>query len=845
MILKKKKQNRQNNYLFIYFFILSFFYSNTNNIYIRNNQFKHISHIIIYIYNTMELIENVNIECLEFLNSLTKKQLLNYTDVKNKTKQDREQLYKRIKAYCSKLIKCNGTMKHLYKHTLNADYGRLYSGSSVQGLPSSIRGFLFKHTTDYDMENAHPKILLYLCKKHKIDIFKYSNLDYYVNNREEVLSTGDRENIKNQILKSMYSDKRNRKGGFITEIDKDFKKIQKELLSLECYKDIVENKPEHKLYNFNGSALSRILCKYENEILQDLIHYANSKNLNVSVLMFDGLMLEGQNDISAEFEEYLNSKWEGLDMKIKVKEHDNKISIPDDWENNNNSTTTYQSLLKEIEENENYNSYEVLKSKFEEEMCLIVNKSIYIKKTDEECYIFKEPQLKVSYAYLYFHDIAVDRCGNASIEKHCFISRWIKDENIRRYDDMEVIPPPLPVPSNILNMWNDFEYSKEKYELRDLTEEEIKTNEDGLNMILNHIKILCNNDDVVAEYFIKWIAHMIKYPANKSICPTLISKEGAGKGTLLRLIETIMGQKKLFQSHHAGRDVWGNFNNKMMNAFLVNLDELSKKETIEAEGRIKGLITEPYIDINVKGKSLITLRSFHRFLITTNKEEPINTSNTDRRNIIIRCSDELLNNVRYFEKINKMTNNKKVVRCFYDYLMNLNVPENFSELEKPTTEYQENLKELSKTPIDMFIEYFVRNNYDEEYVNISTSELFEEFNKFISKNKFAYDCNSLKFACRLSRLGLKGIKNARTKKERRKIFDIELLKEELNIGCNIDIDDSDSDSDSDSDGEYKNENRVIPNTEQKQLTITIGNKKQPVYFKEDYEDYNYDVYKDY
>ncbi len=787
----------------------------------------------------MQFTENINLENLAFINSLSKKELLDFTDVKNKSKKDKEQLYKRIKTYCYKMIKCGGTMKHLYKHTLNANYGRLYSGTSIQGLPSTIRGFLFKHTIDYDMVNAHPKILLFLCKKHKLDRSMYANLDYYVNNREEVLETGDREIIKNQILKSMYSDKRNRfKNGFIKEIDRDFKKIQKQLLSLECYKDIVENKPEHKLFNFNGSALSRILCKYENDILQDLIDYTISKNLNVSVLMFDGLMIEGEHDISAEFEEYLNSKWEDLNMEIKVKEHDNKITIPDDWKNDNNSITNqYELLLKEIEENENYNSYKSLKSKFEEDMCLIVNKSMYIKKKDGDCYYFTESQLKISYAYLYYQDITESKNGNLSIGDYPFIIKWVRDKDIRRYDDIEVIPPPLQVPPNIFNMWNDFEYSKEKYELKNLTQEEIKTNEEGLNMILNHIKILCNNDDVVTEYFTKWIAHLIQYPAYKSICPTLISKEGAGKGTLLRLLETIMGEKKLFQTHEAGRDVWGQFNSKMMNAFFVNLDELSKKETLEAEGRIKGLITEPYININIKGKSVMTIRSYHRFFITTNKEEPVNTSKDDRRNLIIRCSDELIKNVPYFNKINKMTENKKVVRCFYDYLNNLNVPQNFSDLEKPTTEYQENLKELSKTTIEFFIEEFVMKNINEEYVNISTNELFEEFNRFITKNKFTYDCNYLKFTCRLSRLGLKGIKNKRTKTEIRKIFDIELLKDELNLGCQIDIDDSDSDSDSSDGEEHKNEN-----TEQKQFTITIGNKQQALYFK---DDYNYDVYKDY
>ena len=797
----------------------------------------------------MQFTENVDIENLAFINSLSKKELLNYMDVDKKTKKDKDQLYNRIKSYCVRLIKCGGIMRHLYKHTLNTSYGRLYSGSSVQGLPSTLRGFLFKHTTDYDMVNAHPKILLYLCKKHEFNRSIYSNLEYYVNNREEVLQTGDRETIKNEILKSLYNDKRNRKDGFLKEIDKDFKKIQKQLISLECYKDIVENKPEHKLYNFNGSAVSRILCKYENDILQDLIDYSISKNLNVSVLMFDGLMIEGQHDYSNEFEEYLDSKWEDLNMKIKVKEHDNKITIPDNWVNRN--CTDYiklqkDILLKEIQENENYNLYEDLKINFEEEICLIVNKSLYIKQKDGNCYYFSETQLKVSYAHLHYQDISEGKNGNLSIADYPFINRWLKDKDIRRYDDVQIVPPPLEVPANILNMWNDFEYNKEIYELKDLTEEEIKTNEEGLKMILNHIKILCNNDEVVSEYFIKWIAHLIQYPANKSICPTLISKQGAGKGTLLRLLNIIMGESKIYQTHNASRDVWGNFNSKMMNAFVVNLDELSKKETLEAEGRIKGLITEPNIDINMKGKNVITIRSYHRFIITTNKEEPINTSNDDRRNLIIRCSDELLNNKEYFDIINKMIENKKVAKCFFDYLNNLDVPKNFNNLDKPTTEYQENLKQLSKTPIDLFIEELVMENLDEEYIEYTTKELFKLFNEFIVKGKFSYDCNSLKFGCRLGRMGLKGIINKRKREGTFKRFDIELLKHELNLGCNIDIDEIESDNSDDE--EYKNDNKIIANVETKlepkQFTIKVGNKQQQLSFMDDYTN-DFDPYKVY
>jgi hypothetical protein len=73
---------------------------------------------------------------------------------------------------------------------------------------------------------------------------------------------------------------------------------------------------------------------------------------------------------------------------------------------------------------------------------------------------------------------------------------------------------------------------------------------------------------------------MIQYPAVKTICPTLISKQGAGKGTLIRLLSKMIGAKKVFETRRPSRDVWGSFNGEMANAFLVNLDELSKKRNI-------------------------------------------------------------------------------------------------------------------------------------------------------------------------------------------------------------------------------------------------------------------------
>ena len=97
--------------------------------------------------------------------------------------------------------------------------------------------------------------------------------------------------------------------------------------------------------------------------------------------------------------------------------------------------------------------------------------------------------------------------------------------------------------------------------------------QDAVGFVLNHIKILCNNENEVYEYFIKWIAQMIQFPEIKSICPTLISKEGAGKGSFIYLMQRMLGKNKVFETTDPSREVWGQFNGLMSDCFLVNLNE--------------------------------------------------------------------------------------------------------------------------------------------------------------------------------------------------------------------------------------------------------------------------------
>jgi hypothetical protein len=221
--------------------------------------------------------------------------------------------------------------------------------------------------------------------------------------------------------------------------------------------------------------------------------------------------------------------------------------------------------------------------------------------------------------------------------------------------------------------------------------------EKELNFILNHLKILCGNDDEVYNYFIKWNAQLIQYPEMKTIIPTLISKEGAGKGSYVILMRKKLGNNKVFETTDPARDVWGNHNSIMANAFLVYLNEHEKRSTIEHEGKIKGLITDNSLTINPKGIDQYIIKSHHRFFATTNREEPFKTSTDDRRNYIIRSSDELIGNKKYFEYFYEILNDNDVIKTCYEYFKSIPDVNKFNNLRIPKTEYQENLKKIIKT----------------------------------------------------------------------------------------------------------------------------------------------------
>ena len=185
-----------------------------------------------------------------------------------------------------------------YFYAEGAKNGRLYAKggkATLQGMKREVRHAICKDLYwDIDMKNAHPYFLLQYCEKNKIPCIIIKK---YVNHREKVLGrvmnhyNYSRDQAKALIISVMYGDMINYK-----EDAKCLIGLKQEMVAIGEYmneheKEILDLIPENAT-NRIGKLISRKMTIIENEVLMMVKQILEDCGCKVSVLCFDGLMIE-------------------------------------------------------------------------------------------------------------------------------------------------------------------------------------------------------------------------------------------------------------------------------------------------------------------------------------------------------------------------------------------------------------------------------------------------------------------------------------------------------------------------------------------------------------------------
>lgn len=727
------------------------------------------------------------------------------TTVSEYNKGNRKELLKNI------LDKMNGDVLEV-AYNQRYSLGRFYPTNSISPICISRH---MKHTlfhslgwVDLDMIAGHSTILYEIAKQNKIES-QFQAVKKYIENKPAVLkelhgyyytegSKLTEDNVKdifnigiyggghNTWLKQMEDDEidlgTNVPHPMVVEFLKECKSFM-ELIYLNnpAIVDKVKGSYdiEKDLYAIKSRVMSYWCGSIENHIIYIVYKLLVKRDAILKsnlVLEFDGVCLRLVNNDVEYMDELLSDindmilKETKLNVKMKWKGYRDEHIHIDELDETDDTTSEASDITfsddEEEDEDEIKDTFINVKEEFEKIHTKITNKSFFVKEFENRVITFNKEKFATAYEHLQYTELKYNSYSETYTPvKKQFIGEWFKCCDIKRKDDVGVFPTGRSCPENYYNMWKPFDMEL-------VTEWNNKPN--SVETIKKHILILCGNDPAVYDYFEKWIAQMIQYPAVKSVCPILISKEGAGKGTLLQLFTKMMGSTKVFETTQPSRDVWGEFNGLMADAFLVNLNELSKKETMESEGRIKGLITDATLKINNKGIAQFPIESFHRFIVTTNNENPMTTTQDDRRKFIIKSSDEKCGDKEYFNGLYKLLADPDVIKSCYEYFKSIKGMDKFGDLPIPVTEYHSDLKQLSTSPIESFMKDFVLENYYvKEPIRLYGKEILGLFNSWLKKCGMEYGCNLQAFGLRLKNLKIAGItKGSHSNKGESNLFDI-------------------------------------------------------------------------
>ena len=364
----------------------------------------------------------------------------------------------------------------------------------------------------------------------------------------------------------------------------------------------------------------------------------------------------------------------------------------------------------------------------------------------------KRKDLMDAYEDMYYEE-TTQRGDDLIIRRVPFIQKWLKDDMKRTYSRVVFQPDNQHMPDeyNRFKGWrvNDLMMPTYRQELV----------EDVLTLIRTK---LCDNDMEFYDYLIKWYAHVVQRPGERTrVCPIIKSVQGIGKNMVSDFIgKKILGEK-YYMATATSSDIIGNFNPQMEDKVFIVWDETAQKETWDMMGRIKELITNDTITVQKKYINSCEMTNAINIMSFTNVGCPFIIEHTDRRFCAIESKASPIN-AQEIDHYVRILQDDDTAYSFYHHLLSIDLEGVNLEKSRPMTEFYQECKATCVPPILTFLAWYVQQENKDH--SIGTKQLYEDYYGVWSstcnnnKNKFS----DKKFSSEISKIDGVSKKRGRT-----------------------------------------------------------------------------------
>lgn len=225
--------------------------------------------------------------------------------------------------------------------------------------------------------------------------------------------------------------------------------------------------------------------------------------------------------------------------------------------------------------------------------------------------------------------------GKGNTRKVPAVDVWKASTRRRYYPRGFVLDPTFTRDEGRYNLWRGFG---------------VPEVEGDWSLIRRHVEeVLADGNEEHANYILRWSAWKLQNPgAVPRVALAFRGEEGVGKGFYLNGLCTIFGTHGL--RVHSMMQVAGRFNAHMRRCCYIFADEVSVVDD-EQEGALKGIITEPTLPIEGKGKDIIQAENHLAVAMASNRKWMIPAGIGARRFAVFNVSDKRKGDADYFSRL--------------------------------------------------------------------------------------------------------------------------------------------------------------------------------------------------
>jgi len=253
-----------------------------------------------------------------------------------------------------------------------------------------------------------------------------------------------------------------------------------------------------------------------------------------------------------------------------------------------------------------------------------------------------------------------------------------------------VFDPRNHVPPAFYNLWRGFG-------VEPLGDDEEPTQEmrDALDAFKEHVfENVCEGIEALDKWLTTFFAHLLQKPWEKPlVAPVFCGQKGVGKDSLVNCIGNLMPKYHIIanNSHY----LTSNFNSYFEKCLLAVFNEAFWSGDKKAEGKLKGLITDPKHFIEKKGYEARMMDNYMRIIIMGNEDWLVPATQDERRFAVFNIGTKRRQDNQFFRTL-RLNMEAGGYRYLMKYL--LEYPLDSADIDvAPSTKglYQQKMESLS------------------------------------------------------------------------------------------------------------------------------------------------------